>query len=134
MYGSLKRGFGNHPVIEKGTFLSEAITTEKMWYMLSLGGFPGVVKLPPSFVDTLGYNIYGELYEVNDETLVGLDMLEGNGSFYTRELVALDTGDTAWMYVLVSRYSIASGLRNEENGTDDRVSKDESSGVMEWIK
>jgi len=66
--------------------------------------------------------------------LVGLDMLEGNGSFYTRELVALDTGDTAWMYVLVSRYSIASGLRNEENGTDDRVSKDESSGVMEWIK
>ena len=46
--------------------------------MLDLGSYPGVCKSDD-------YQIYGELYEVNDEIFERLDCLEGYPSFYNRE-------------------------------------------------
>lgn len=100
VYGSLKEGFGNHDLLESSNFLGSYHTEYPHYRMMSLGGFPGVIEL-----DDCGQHHYilGELYEVDDITLARIDMLEGNGHFYTRKLVELsETDDTilAWMYLL----------------------------------
>lgn len=92
VYGSLKKGFGNHHVISKGEFISVDETLYNDWHMFNMGGFPGVVE---------GTKVVtGEVYEVDDEVMAGLDRLEGNGSFYTREIVELSKNEMAWMYIL----------------------------------
>lgn len=92
VYGSLKKGFSNHRVIHGAKFLGDDTTLEDAWFMFSMGGFPGVVS-------GNGY-ISGEVYEVDDEVLKDLDRLEGNGNFYTREVVELANHEQAWMYIL----------------------------------
>lgn len=141
VYGSLKAGFGNHHLLEgRGDvgIIGDAVTVTPQWWMLSLRAYPGVVKLPPSYLTKHhGYNIIGELYEVSDTVLGDLDTLEGNGSFYRRELVELDIGEEetvqAWMYVLISSYSIRAGLLRLENETCTRVDVDEEHREMEWL-
>lgn len=92
VYGSLKQGYGNNHVFPKGSkFLYEGTTKGRL---ISLGGFPGLLK------DTEG-TAHGEVWDVPDIT--PLDRLEGNGSFYTREEVAVYTGKgavAAWTYFL----------------------------------
>lgn len=90
VYGSLKRGFGNHRLLEGSTLVHEdAIMSGKM---ASLGGFPCVT--------THGNNqIHGEIYEVDDNTLARLDGLEGHPTFYCREIVSTSKGD-AWVYLI----------------------------------
>lgn len=92
VYGSLKIGYSNHVVLRGADYVGEDTTADPAWYMFSMGGFPGVVR-----GDKL---ITGEVYEVDDEGLSHLDALEGNGSFYTREVIPLKGGGDAWMYVL----------------------------------
>ena len=100
VYGSLKRGFHNNRLLEESRFLGERITSNETWTMYSLGAFPGVIK---SFHAGVCASISGDLYEVSDQTLTRLDMLESNGSFYKRELVPLHGEDEpAWMYVLIN--------------------------------
>lgn len=91
VYGSLKKGFGNHGVIRNGEFVGEGVTANPAWNMFSMGGFPGVVRGDK--------RLSGEVYIVDEEGLRHLDQLEGNGHFYTREIVPTSEGD-AWMYVL----------------------------------
>jgi len=93
VYGSLKRGFGNHRLLENEgvKFLGEAETPAR-FKMLHLGGFPGVVPGDQS--------IKGEVYEVNDEVFQSLDWLEGFPSFYNRSQIEVQEGTLAWMYHL----------------------------------
>lgn len=93
VYGTLKKGHGNHRVMElsNGKFLAECETQYDGFAMVHLGGFPGVIKT------TDGTTIKGELYEV--EHLEALDALEGYPNLYYREQVALSCGATAWMYL-----------------------------------
>ena len=70
VYGTLKRGFGNHRVMVAagGEYLGAA--TRQFAKLVHLGGFPGLVETnnPDDIV-------YGEVYKV--ERLGPLDMLEG---------------------------------------------------------
>lgn len=97
VYGTLKKGFGNHRVMEQaGGELIGPATTANKFSMYSLGGFPGVwLDIPTS-------QIYGELYNV--QTMEPLDLLEGFPRFYTRVITLLTfpdgTDDAGWMYVL----------------------------------
>ena len=93
VYGSLKKEYGNHSVISGGKFLREALTKDSTFTMFSFGGFPGIYRKKD------GKQIAGELYEVDDEVMQRLDYLEGNGSFYNREIVPLEDGTDAWMYI-----------------------------------
>lgn len=99
VYGSLKSQYWNNDIIardEENAFIGEATTKDSCYIMTSLGAFPGVHKGGR-------YNVRGELYLVNDITLARLDMLEGNGHFYTREQVAIEGYDEpAWIYLLPS--------------------------------
>ena len=75
-YGSLRKGFGNHGLLDDSIYAGDAIT-EARYTMLHLGGFPGVVKKGNTSITV-------ELYDVNEETLKRLDKLEGHPTFYER--------------------------------------------------
>lgn len=89
VYGSLKRGYGNHHFLEKSMYQGN-IVTHPEYTMYSLGAFPAVVEGG----DT---SIHGEVYEVTDSTMEALDFLEGYPSFYNRKKISTMYGD-AWMY------------------------------------
>jgi len=91
VYGTLRRGQGNHVVLDGARFVRTARTLEG-WAMLDLGAFPGVVPGDGAIV--------GELYEVSQHVLKRLDRLEGHPTFYHRERVQLAGGGEALMYVL----------------------------------
>lgn len=96
VYGSLKRGLGNHVLLAGSTFLG-LDKVESGFNMVSLGAFPGVVPANP------GYPVLGEVWEITDEVLSDLDMLEGHPRFYRRVRVPTRFGE-AWIYVLPPEY------------------------------
>ena len=71
VYGTLKRGGGNHAFLVRQRFLGEARTAPG-FTLYSLGDFPGLVRAPG---DTAG--VTGELWMVDDTCLAELDRLEG---------------------------------------------------------
>lgn len=90
VYGSLRQGMGNHGLLSGQTFVGTTQTVEN-YAMYSLGGFPKISlrgeKVCPIVV---------EIYDVTDEGLDRLDMLEGYRgegmqNFYDRSLV--ETGE-----------------------------------------
>jgi gamma-glutamylcyclotransferase (GGCT)/AIG2-like uncharacterized protein YtfP len=92
VYGSLKRGFHNHGILEGSNARFRGNhKTEANYTMYSLGSFPGVVQGGET-------SIRGEVYEV--DSLKSLDTLEGYPSFYTR--IKIDTRwGPVWMYILL---------------------------------
>lgn len=95
VYGSLKKGFHNNKILWSSEYVDSVFTAHGDYRMISFGGFPGVLKNGDS-------HIAGESYLVNQLTMLRLDSLESNGSFYQREKTLLDSGDVAWMYILLT--------------------------------
>lgn len=97
VYGTLKAGFGNSRVIAGATFLGYGKTLPQ-FTMVDLGAFPGVVHTGDTEVSI-------EVYEV--ENIRGVDNLEGNGVFYTREEHFVDVDGElmeVWIYILPDSY------------------------------
>lgn len=96
VYGTLKKGLGNHNFLKNSTFIGEDRTQENLFEMRAMGSIPFVVQ-----TNNLSFSISGELYEVTNQVLRELDILEGNGMFYTRKLVWLENNyeEQAWMYI-----------------------------------
>ena len=97
VYGTLKRGQGNHHVMtdSKG-LLIDTTETVKDYVMLNFTAYPGVVEAA-KFSEAEPTTIKGEVYEV--PSLDYLDALEGYPHLYYREEVKLKDGTTAWMYL-----------------------------------
>lgn len=101
VYGTLKEGFGNHRLLEGCRLVSRFAELQGPFRMVSLHAFPGVIR-----DKKVGGTIYGEVYEVDEETLQGLDTLEGHPHFYERReyiIVYSDRGrsrDVAYVYIL----------------------------------
>jgi len=114
VYGTLKRGHGNHILLQDSDFLGPALTNEK--YTMYRSGIPFVSKLP----DTT--RVIGELYNVNKLTLNHLDMLEGHPTWYKREQIGIDyisnkgeiKNAKAWLYF---NEQIPAGATIVETGT-----------------
>lgn len=99
VYGSLKRGHGNHRLLYNSEFFGTFSTERSCYNMFSFGYFPGVYELPSG--SNNGWFIEGEVYKVDNRTLNRLDCLESNGSFYTRYLTDISgLKDPCWMYLL----------------------------------
>lgn len=81
VYGTLKKGFGNHHFLANSICHGECRTTEK--FKMLLPAFPVIM------LDAHGYSVAGELYEVNAGTLERLDRLEGEGHMYHRRLITV---------------------------------------------
>ena len=94
VYGTLKKGFGNHHVLQGAEFVGEATLPDGK--MLHLGAFPGLI---PG-----NTRIFGEVYRTTPHILQRLDRLEGHPSFYMRSIqeVFLDSNHVApaWCYFL----------------------------------
>jgi gamma-glutamylcyclotransferase (GGCT)/AIG2-like uncharacterized protein YtfP len=99
VYGTLRKGHGNHRIIEDCKYLGE-FHTEPIFLMLSLGGFPGLFFNGED-------SILCEVFKIEDDnTLRRLDRLEGYPSFYNRTQIETPWG-LAWVYYLEEkdRYS-----------------------------
>jgi gamma-glutamylaminecyclotransferase len=98
VYGTLKKGFSNHRLLASSELLGRARTVKK--YAMYSTGLPIVVK------EEAASTIFGELYRVDEVTLVYLDSLEGHPDWYRREEVEVlvdDKGggqhlEKAWIY------------------------------------
>lgn len=101
VYGSLRKGFGNHGRLRNAKYLGTTKTV-RPFAMYSLGGFPMVQldgeKIAPITV---------EIYDCDEETMQGLDMLEGyrgpgKSNFYDRSEVDTEMG-TVLIYHIEGR-------------------------------
>lgn len=97
VYGTLKRTYNNNYLLHSSTFLQE--DTTKDLFVLGQVGIPFAVPkelCPPNLEFK---SIKGELYEVNEDTLVNLDILEQNDYLYKREPREMRSGKVAWVYI-----------------------------------
>lgn len=84
VYGTLKRGYSNHHCMAGQEYLGAALTAPG-YVLFDLGGYPGMVADPGAAV-----GVSGEVWNVDDECLAGLDRLEGTAEgLYHREAVPL---------------------------------------------
>lgn len=96
VYGSLRKGLGNHGVLGDSEYMFNGVTKGTM-YDYSGGGFPAVTLRG----DT---SLVVEVYRVPDEdTADRLDWLEGYPNFYNRTQVDITDADgtficEAWLY------------------------------------
>lgn len=113
VYGTLKKRFPNHHVLHTGKseLVGHGTTVPK--FLLFNGGFPKMANMPrhasvdvlKQYAEKLGH-VWGEVWRVDDETLMNCDRLEGHPRFYCREKVGvkLDGGravTSAWAYIIV---------------------------------
>ncbi|MBE95120.1 gamma-glutamylcyclotransferase [Marinobacter sp.] len=95
VYGSLKRGYSNHHLLEKACYIGADTLTSLTLY--DLGPYPGALAKPSEGVKV-------EVYAVNDPLLATLDRLEDydskarKTSLYLREKVHTCHGQ-AWVYL-----------------------------------
>lgn len=98
VYGTLKRGYNNHKLLNNAEFVGEKIIPGfRLFYSHGEVGFPVAQKDDSS-------SVKGEIYEVNDFKV--LDQLEGEGFMYDRIFIDNDTQ----MYVGNKRFWDFSGL------------------------
>ena len=83
IYGTIKRGQCRADVMRGQKFLG-SVKLVPMYKMFNLGQFPALVKVPG--LDN-GPMIEGELWEVDEDCIRRLDMIEGAPSFYRRQEV-----------------------------------------------
>lgn len=83
VYGTLKRGFPNAPLLTSSIYLGRCTTVGA--YPLVVGGdwySPYLLASPGK-----GHRVVGELYAVTPDALAALDVLENVGVNYSRELI-----------------------------------------------
>lgn len=100
VYGSLRKGKGNHRILDNDRTEYLGTTRVSGFDMYSMGSFP--------FITDGGGEITVEVYRVTDGTTAfRLDALEGYPSFYDRKQVQTEYG-LAWIYFIndydVSRF------------------------------
>lgn len=100
VYGTLKRGYGNHYRMNeaKGTFVGESKV--KGFGCLNTPWYPYAVKSPER-------EIVGEVFDVPDNNIFILDRLEGYPNHYNRVQTQTDCG-VAWIYYneTVDKYNV----------------------------
>lgn len=99
VYGSLRKGLGNHPVMGNSVFIGKGKSVEN--YTLTDycgGGFPALDKTVPT------HRVVMEVYEVQDTN--GADRIDGlegyRHGFYDRSIIEVELEDgtvvKAWTY------------------------------------
>jgi len=100
VYGSLRKGLGNHRVLGTDSELLGEIKTKPEFKLYDLGYYPGLKKDGDTSVTM-------EVYRVTPSTLMSVNRLEGyeegrEASFYDREVIPTEFGD-AYTYIYVPR-------------------------------
>lgn len=95
VYGSLRKGMGNHRLLESNDSVFVKDIEVSGYTMVSLGGFPALI---PTGVHSPG-PIKAEVYQVDGAGFSALDMLEGYPNFYDRCLIDSE-GEPTWIYFI----------------------------------
>jgi len=84
-YGTLKRGgyFNYH--LNSSKYIGEYVTPPK-YTLIDLGQYPAVLLKGKT-------GIYGEVWEINEETLASLDIVEGYPDLYDRKIINTEYGE-----------------------------------------
>lgn len=109
VYGTLKKGYVNHRLLEKSQFVGNGEI--KGFSIYDLGPYPAIVDSKDA-----GEVVAGELYEIDEKTLVMLDRLEGEGFLYKRRQVNVLVGESeldAYVYVFLRDLRNAKKIEKE---------------------
>lgn len=97
VYGTLKRGYGNHHLIAGSHFVGSGKTNEQ--YPLLVNGLPYLYD-----ECGLGEQVKVEVYDVDSTTFESLDRLEGHPTFYERREIWISMDDWSqtkcWVYFI----------------------------------
>jgi len=124
VYGSLKKGFDNHKLLQKyAKRIGKASTVSKFaMYEDSFGNYPYLVREPRT-------KVMGELYEIKRKELLDrIDEFEGAPEYYKRKKIKVKTHkgvNVAFVYIRENE-EIPKGqepLKIWENNTDYKVHK-----------
>ena len=93
VYGSLKKGYALHHLLEDQLRLADA-STVPLYRMFDLGSYPGLIEWPD------GTTIFGEVYEVSNTCLQRLDDAEGvaDGLYVRRQIQLQGRKDSLPVY------------------------------------
>lgn len=125
VYGTLKRGYGNHDRLLAGKeFLGIARTVDT--FDMINASFPVIVP------NEQGFPVVGEVFDITGDTatLDGLDRLEGEGVMYDRKEITVILNDdrvVCSVYIGNPKYW---GRRGVNNLTDPRYVTEDR--VLEW--
>lgn len=129
VYGTLKRGFGNNPLLVRhnSLFMGPAITVKK--FLLN-DGFPVVFTLPerPSTAEEMAPymgHVIGEVWCVTEEGLAACDHLEGHPHAYCRTDIEVIYGKDK-QTVTAGAYLMTLDRRFPD------LQKPDSEGFLEW--
>lgn len=86
VYGTLRKGYHNNPLLDQAQFLGDAVTKEH--YGMFGGRIPYVNK------NYALYPINGEVYQVTGDQLKALDKLENHPDWYHRERIQVVMKDS----------------------------------------
>ena len=100
VYGTLKRGFCNHALLDEAEFIGEATTVERFGFYLGADDYaPGVEEIPYLYRQPKAANeamtVHGEVWEISPATLWQLDRLEGHPDWYQRENIQVQMDSEA---------------------------------------
>ncbi len=90
-YGTLMEKQKAHGLFEMHLFADGIL---RDYGLYEVGGFPAAVPVE-------GFNVYGEIYEVDNDVLLEMDRYESEGSLYIRRLLEIEVGPKkfdAWVY------------------------------------
>lgn len=107
VYGTLKRGYPNNPLLEGSEFLGEAVTV-LTYKAVTVPAYKTVrSSFPVIMPDPSGKPVAGEIYSVDDATLARLDQLEREGRSYDRVMIdatlSLSNGGPTQAFIYVGR-------------------------------
>lgn len=91
IYGTLKRGGRLNGHLQGQKFLGETKTVGK-YQLLKIGWYPGLVQ------SENGNQIEGELWEVTDDCLQRLDVVEGAPDLFRRDNVEIENQENIQSY------------------------------------
>lgn len=126
VYGTLKKGRGNHGVLGNSVFLGEAVTQNVNFTMFD-GGFPFVSDV---FDDGNQGNIIGELYQTDNKAILSnLDRLEGVPYLYVKREVDVTTMDGI---SYIATIYVASEGSNARLRTKEPMKPKGRAKLLEW--
>ena len=92
VYGTLRKGLGNHDYLKGAKFIQKAVLKDHIIYVSGL----------PFLTFSQGKECVGEIYEVSSEQLSLIDSLEGHPNWYKRSDISshLDIEDRVEAYLM----------------------------------